>query len=92
MKKIARKYFLPILLGSVFIFAIDMVEVHASPASLININHDQLTSSFVRLEDGEFWSKFRDSVMKDKDKENKPQPPNNPDDSPQQPPPPNEEY
>ena len=70
MKKIARKYFLPILLGSVLIFAIDMAEVNASTAIPMNIQNVTQSSSFVKLEDKGFWSKFRESVMKDKDKDN----------------------
>ena len=59
MNKIARKYFLAILLGSVIFFAIDEVKVNAAPIN----NH-----SIQNLE-GDFWDKFRESVMKDRDKE-----------------------
>ncbi len=59
MNEIARKYFLPILLGSIIVFAVGD-EVHAKSLSNEKI-------SFNNLEDS-FWGKFRDSVMKDKDK------------------------
>ena len=65
MKRIARKYFLPMLLGSALIFAIDMAEVNAAPeVSAVSITQ---TNAFIKLEDNGFWSKFRESVMKDKD-------------------------
>ena len=61
---------MPILFGSVLIFAIDIAEVNASPAISMNVQHITQSSSFVKLEDKGFWSKFRESVMKDKDKDN----------------------
>ena len=74
MDKIARKYFLPILLGSVLIFAIDTATVDASKTSSIDCDFTQVssTASVVHLEDNEFWDKFRESVMKDKDKSKNP--------------------
>ena len=69
MKKVARKFFLPIILGSVLIFAIETAQVNASDKFYANYNVMQ-TSSIVQLENDAFWDKFRESVMKDKDKNN----------------------
>ena len=84
MGKVARKYLLPLILGSVFIFAIDTVTADASTrkASLPERNIVQ-TKSFVNLENDKFWDKFRESVMKDRDKDkNDPdRPPSPPSDS-----------
>ena len=68
MEKIARKFFLPLLLGSVLIFAIETAQVSASNTADVDYDVVQ-TSSFVRLENDAFWDKFRESVMKDKDKD-----------------------
>ena len=79
MKMIARKYFLPIILGSVIIFAIDTATVNATKISPTeyNITTTNTIDSIVHLEDNEFWDKFRESVMKDKDKnKNNPDNPN----------------
>ena len=67
MKRIARKYFLPMLLGSALIFAIDIAEVNATPAVSITVQDTKQANTFIKLEDNGFWSKFRESVMKDKD-------------------------
>ena len=67
MKKIAREFFLPLLLGSVFIFAIETTQVNAS--NIPSVDYDVVqTSSVVQLADDVFWDKFRESVMKDKNK------------------------
>ena len=58
---------MPIILGSVLVFAIDMVSVSAAEVTKKDCNFIQ-AESFVNLEDDEFWDKFRESVMKDKDK------------------------
>ena len=68
MKKIARDFFLPLLLGSVLIFAIETAQVSASNASDLDYDIVQTSSSFIPLENDAFWDKFRESVMKDKDK------------------------
>ena len=67
MKKIARKFFLPLLLGSVLIFAIETAQVSASNTPAVDYDVVQ-TSSVVQLADDEFWDKFRESVMKDREK------------------------
>ena len=70
---------MPIILGSVLIFAIDTAIVNAKETSSIeyNITQTDATGSIVHLEEDEFWSKFRESVMKDKDKnKNDPDRPN----------------
>ena len=67
MKRIARKFFLPLLLGSVLIFAIEIAQVSASNIPSADYEVVQ-TRSFVKLENDTFWDKFRESVMKDKDK------------------------
>ena len=69
---------MPLILGSVLIFAIDTntSTVNASETALTECNSTQ-TNSFVKLENDEFWDKFRESVMKDRDKnKNNPENPN----------------
>ena len=74
MEKIARKFLLPLLLGSVLIFAIETAQVSASNTT--NVDYDVAqTGSFVRLDNDAFWDKFRESVMKDKDKDDAEQSP-----------------
>ena len=58
---------MPLLLGSVFIFAIETAQVNASNIPSVDCDIVQ-TSSTVKLADDVFWNKFRESVMKDKDK------------------------
>ena len=68
MNRIVRKYFLPILLGSVLVFAIDSDQVSASSTSS-NYHEECFMANLLRhLEDDEFWGKFRESVMKDRDR------------------------
>ena len=63
---------MPLLLGSVLIFAIDTAQVSSASEITSTVNFDSVQTvqndSFTRLEDNEFWDKFRESVMKDKDK------------------------
>ena len=55
--KMARKFLISILIFSALIFAIGIMPVNARSASGISFNN---------LDEGGFWSKFRESVMKDK--------------------------
>ena len=68
MNKIARKYFLPVLFGSVLVFAIDYG--HADMAAISTNSNSTYTTlnHFNKLDDDNFWGKFRESVMKDRDK------------------------
>lgn len=59
---------MPLLLGSVLIFAIETAQVSASNMPDICYDVVQTSSSVVKLENDAFWDKFRESVMKDKDK------------------------
>lgn len=69
MRKVARKYLLPLILGSVFIFAIDTVTADASERKNFLNNRVIQNKSSVNLENDKFWDKFRESVMKDRDKD-----------------------
>ena len=67
MNRIARKYFLPVLLGSVLVFAIDLPRTSAATPSNYSLKHFDI-HSLEHLGDDGFWGKFRESVMKDRDK------------------------
>ena len=67
MNKVAGKYFLPVFLGSVLVFAIDFGNVNIVTASSNYIERHENLNSFNGLDDDGFWGKFRESVMKDRD-------------------------
>ena len=59
---------MPVLLGSVFIFAIDFAQTSASEKILSHGAEYIHSDSISNLDDDGFWGKFRESVMKDRDK------------------------
>ena len=77
--KMARKFLISILICSASVFAVGFMPINAACASETSLN---------RLDDGQFWSKFRDSVMKDKPNSDNEQPGDQRDDRPREPHPP----
>ena len=80
MNKVARKYFLPVLFGSVLVFAIDCEHIAAAAITSNCESQYTMSTSLKSLDDDGFWGKFRDSVMKDKDRNG-----SNDDDGPSEP-------
>ncbi len=75
MKMIVKNFFSTMLLGSALVFAIGSASVNASP-----ISECIMENKFNNFEDGDFWSKFKDSIMKDKPpQEDDKRPPDNDD-------------
>ena len=75
MNKIAKKIFLAILFSATLAFAIGLFLPEASAHEKRVILKEPLIHA---LNSEEFWSKFRDSVMKDKDDPGEHKPPQSP--------------
>ena len=58
---------MPVLLGSVLVFAIDLPRTSAAMPLNYSLEHFDI-HSLAHLGDDGFWGKFRESVMKDRDK------------------------
>ena len=68
MKTIAKKIFMTIIIGGLFVFAVNLGVCDMSNASAKTTEYIDDVQT-IELDGQDFWSKFRESVMRDRDEE-----------------------